>query len=125
MVPNIQRCDFSETNNLLKVCLFDKKKQITECVLDIEDIEKYIGRINKSKLVVFNVKEKDKNVLISVLSNLNNSRKRYSPIVEVGDNKIFFFPQLNYSDLYLLKALFQQEYVNDIISINLGKNERI
>jgi hypothetical protein len=125
MVQNIQSSYFLETNTLFKVCFFDKKKYITKYVLDIEDIEKYIERINKSKLVVFSVKDENKNILISALSNLNILRKHYSPIVEVGNSEVFFFPQLNYSDIYLLKALFKQKYVNDTISINLGENERI
>lgn len=125
MVQNIQSCNFLETNSLFKACFFDKKKHITKYVLDIGNIEKYIERINKSKLVVFCVQDENKNVLISALSNLNFLRKHYSPIVEVGDSKVFFFPQLNYSDIYLLKALFQQKYVNDTISINLGEHKRI
>ena len=96
MVQNIQSSYFLETNTLFKVCFFDKKKYITKYVLDIEDIEKYIERINKSKLVVFSVKDENKNILISALSNLNILRKHYSPIVEVGNSEVFFFPQLNY-----------------------------
>ncbi len=108
------------SNLLFKVCFFDKKKHISECVLDIKDIGRYIERINKSKLVVFNVEKVDKNILIKVLSNLTILRKHYSPIVEVGDSKVFFFPQLNYSDIYLLRALFQQKYVDEAINVNLG-----
>lgn len=92
MVESIQGYNALESNLLFKVCFFDKKKHATKCVLDIEDIEKYIERINKSKLVVFNIKEEDKNVLMDVLSNLTILRKHYSPIVEVGDSKVFFFP---------------------------------
>ena len=114
-----------ESNSLFKVCFFDKKKHISECVLDINDIEKYIERINKSKLVVFNVKKAEKNILIKVLSNLTILRKHYSPIVEVGDSNVFFFPQLNYSDIYLLMTLFQQKYVNDTIKIYLGVDTNI
>lgn len=122
MMESIQGYNALESNLLFKVCFFDKKKHATECVLDSKYIEKYIERINKSKLVVFNVKEEDKNVLMNVLSNLIILRKHYSPIVEVGDSKVFFFPQLNYSDIYLLRALFQQEYVNEAISVNLCAN---
>jgi len=43
----------------------------------------------------------------------------------MGDSKVFYFPQLNYSDIYLLKTLFQQKYVKDTISIVLSKNKRI
>lgn len=122
MEGNMQRYNALESKLLFKVWFFDKKKRVTECALDIEDVEKYIERINKSKLVVFNVKNEDKNLLIKVLSNLNILRKHYSPIVEVGDSKVFFFPQLNYSDIYLLRALFQQKYVNETISVKLGAN---
>lgn len=125
MMKSIQGYNALESNLLFKVCFFDKKKHATECVLDIEDIGKYIELINKSKLVVFNVKEEDKNVLMNVLSNLTILRKHYSPIVEVGDSKVFFFPQLNYGDIYLLKTLFQQKYVNEAISVNLGTNASV
>lgn len=125
MVENIQGYNVLESNLLFKVFFFDKKKHVTECVLDIEDIVKYIERINKSKLVVFNVKDEDKNVLMNVLSNLAVLRKHYSPIVEVGDSKVFFFPQLNYSDIYLLRTLFQQKYVNETISVKLGANASV
>lgn len=114
-----------ESNLLIKVCFFDKKKHISECVLDIKSIEKYVEHINKSKLVVFNVKEVERSILIKVLSNLTVLRKHYSPIVEVGDSNVFFFPQLNYSDIYLLKTLFQQKYVNETIKINLGVDANI
>lgn len=104
MVQNIQ--NFLETNSLFKVYFFATQKHITEYVLDIENIEEYIERINKSKLVVFSVQDENKNVLISALLNLNVLRKHYSPIIEMGDSKVFYFPQLNYSDIYLLKTLF-------------------
>lgn len=123
--PKIQGFNALESNLLFKVYFFDKKKHISECVLDFRDIEKCIERINKSKLVVFNVKQIEKNILIRVLSNLTVLRKHYSPIVEVGDSKVFFFPQLNYSDIYLLIALFQQKYVNETIKINLGIDANI
>ena len=123
MVQNIQ--NFLEKNSLFKVYFFATKKHITEYVLDIENIEEYIERINKSKLVVFSVQDENKNVLISALLNLNVLRKHYSPIIEMGDSKVFYFPQLNYSDIYLLKTLFQQKYVKDTISIVLSKNKRI
>lgn len=114
-----------ESNLLFKVRFFDKKKHISECVLDINDIEKYIERINKSKLVVFNVNQTEKKILMKVLSNLTILRKHYSPIVEVGDSNVFFFPQLNYSDIYLLMTLFQQNYVNETIKIYLGVDANI
>lgn len=75
MVQNIQ--NFLETNSLFKVYFFATKKHITEYVLDIENIEEYIERINKSKLVVFSVQDENKNVLISALLNLNVLRKHY------------------------------------------------
>lgn len=114
-----------ESNLLFKVYFFDKNKRIIERALDIEDIEKYIEHINKSKLVVFNAKGVDKHVLLNVLSKLTILRKHYSPIVEVGDSKVFLFPQLNYSDIYLLKTLFQQKYVDESIRFNLGVNVNI
>lgn len=125
MVESIQEYNVLKLNSQFKVCFFDKKRHAIECVLDIEDIEKYIERINKSKLVVFNVKDEDKNVLMNLLSNLAVLRKYYSPIVEVGDSTVFFFPQLNYSDIYLLRALFQQKYVNETISVKLGANDSV
>lgn len=91
MVKSIQEYNVLKLNSHFKVCFFDKKRHAIECVLDIEDIEKYIEHINKSRLVVFNVKDEDKNALMNLLSNLAVLRKHYSPIVEVGDNKVFFF----------------------------------
>ncbi len=125
MVKSIQEYNVLKLNSHFKVCFFDKKRHAIECVLDIEDIEKYIERINKSRLVVFNVKDEDKNALMNLLSNLAVLRKHYSPIVEVGDNKVFFFPQLDYSDIYLLRALFQQKYENETISVKLGANANV
>lgn len=123
--PRIHSSNALESNLQLKVCFFDKKKYISECVMDIKDIEKYFERITKSKLVVFNVKEVEKDILIKMLSNLTILRKHYSPIVEVGDSDVFLFPQLSYSDIYLLMALFQQKYVNESIKINLGVDANI
>ena len=125
MVKSIQEYNILKLNLHFKVCFFDKKRHAIECVLDIEDIEKYIERINKSRLVVFNVKDEDKNALMNLLSNLAVLRKHYSPIVEVWDNKVFFFPQLDYSDIYLLRALFQQKYENETISVKLGANANV
>lgn len=51
MMKSIQGYNALESNLLFKVCFFDKKKHAAECVLDIEDIGKYIELINKSKLV--------------------------------------------------------------------------
>ena len=125
MIEGIQGYNALESNLLFKVCVFDKREHFTEYVLNIEEIEKYIEHIDKCKLVVFNVKKVDKNVLMKVLSNLTILRQHYSPIVEVGDSKVFIFPQLNYSDIYLLRTLFQQKYANESISINLGVNVNI
>lgn len=121
MMRSIQGNNTLESNLLFKVCIFEER-HVTKCVLHIEDIEKYIEFINKCKLLVFNVKKKDKNVLVNVLLNLTILRKHYSPIVEVGDGTVFFFPQLNYGDIYILKTLFQQKYSNELISVNLGAN---
>lgn len=125
MIKSRQRYNDLKPNLLFKACFFDKKKHIAECVLDFENIGKYIERIDKSKLVAFNVKKADKNVLMNMLSNLAILRNHYSPIVEVGDNKVFFFPQLNYSDIHLLRALFQQKYADEAISVKLSANASI
>lgn len=124
-MKGIKNCKSIGVNSLLKVCFFDKKRCIIKCTLKIEDIQKYLEYINKSKLVVFDIKEIDKEVFMNELLNLTILRKRYSPIIEVGNSKVFLFPQLNYGDIYLLKTLFQQEYVNESIHFNLGVNVNV
>lgn len=107
---------------LFKVRFFDRRKNVTECILDIESIEKSIDRINKCKLIVFSIKGENRNALLGALSHIAAQRNRYSPIVEVGESELFFFPQLNYSDVYLLKSMFEEIFVEEEINIVLDAN---
>lgn len=107
--------------SLYKMCFFNKKKKMNEMAVNIEELKRNIYLINKSKMILFDTAQKSKKLLLDGLRTLDGQRKHYSPIVEVGKTSVYYFPQLNYSHIGLLKNIFQELFVGENFTIRLGK----
>lgn len=107
---------------LCNAYFFRKKNLFAQYTLYICDIHKCIHFISKSKLVVFHTNSKHKHELINSLTELCVINKFYGPIVDAGENDIYFFPKLNYEDVYLVRCLFENKFINRNIHVIFGKS---
>ena len=107
---------------LCKVYFFRKKNLFTQYALYVHDIYKYTNFIQKSKMVVFHTKFEHKKELINSLTELCAINKLYGPIVDAGENDIYFFPKLNYEDVYLVQCMFENMFINRKIHVTFGKS---
>lgn len=112
----------NNTKDVFTLYLFNKNKTIMKRTLSIDGIIQNIKTICKCKLVVFEIEGKSKKELLSMLSDVGKIKKYYGLIAEVGEGKLFYFPQLNYSDVYLIKDILVDKYVNTNVSMILGEN---
>lgn len=119
-----RNCDTHDTNSKtnFNTFFFEKKRCVVVERMDAKDIEKNAVRINNCKMVVFDLGGKEINLLIEKLLLLGNLCQHYSPIVQVEERQLFFFPQLNYGDVYLLKEMFKKQFKNQNVIVILGKN---
>lgn len=103
----------------LFITFFNKRKKVMKKILDMNAIDEYNELIRGSKLVVFHSHEEC--ILVKTLINFCKRYHCYGPIVKVEKNDIYFFPQLDYGDAYLIKDLFQNKFVNQEISVFFGE----
>lgn len=101
--------------------VFDRKRRVVESVLDVKNIKKCLELIDKSLLIVFNVTERNRSLLLDMLLDLGKLRRHYGLIIEVDKGSLYYFPQLNYGDSYLIKNIFQEKFIEQKIDVILGK----
>lgn len=104
-----------------KVSFYNKKGIFKHYSLDINKFGDYLTIINRSSMIVFNVNPQKKQVVLNRLSRFCVLNNWYAPIIQVGENKIFFFPKLNYEDIYLIKNIIEDKYWDQNISAILGE----
>lgn len=100
---------------------FDRKRRVSESVLDVKNTKKCLELIDKSLLIVFSVKEGNRSLLLDMLFDLGKMRRHYGLIIEVEKDSLYYFPQLNYGDSYLMKNVFQEKFIEQKIDVILGK----
>lgn len=109
------------TKDVFILYLFNNKK-VMKRALGINEIKKSVKTICKCKLVVFEVEGKNKKGLLDTLSDIGKMQNYYGLVAEVGESKLYYFPQLNYSDAYLIKNILKEKYVGTNINVTLGQN---
>ena len=100
------------------VRLFNRRKCMTKYISDINQIKSELIHAEKWEMIVFEMNNDNIQELLDVIS---NSRKTYSPLIKTDENKIYYFPKSNYSDVYLLKDVFQDNCGRNI-DIYMGNN---
>jgi len=109
-------------NSLCNTYFFHKKKLFAQYTLHIHDIHKYTNFIQQSMMVVFHTEINHKQELINSLTELCVINKYYGPIVDTGANDIYFFPKLKYEDVYLIKDMFENKFINQKVRVIFGKS---
>lgn len=115
--------EFNENSNSF-VCdafIFGKKRLLNKLVMNINQIRDSQDVIGKSQMVVFQMNSANKKIFLKELVNCCRIIKKYGPIIEVGENEVHFFPNLDYGDVYLIKDLFQEKYIGQKINVMLGE----
>lgn len=119
--------NFLEEENMLnikKCCnvyFFGKKGLLSQKEMEIEDLDDCASLLKKSKMIVINTDNKEKKHIYDMLNKLYFMYGHYGPIVQVGQSNLFFFPQLSYGDIYLVKNLVEQVFIDEEISVVFGK----
>lgn len=116
--------EWKNTSYIKRCCnvlFYGKKGLLMQKEMNIECLEKCIELIKKSKMVVINTNDKETNYIFNTLNKLCYMYGHYSPIVQVGESNIFFFPQLNYGDVYLVKDMVEKIFCDEKIKIIFGK----
>ena len=87
--------------------------------LYIDDICDNIEKIRKHKLVVFNVEENQKEEILNFFC----AQNKKGLLAEVDEKEIYYFPDLNYQDAYLIKYLLENKCsINSSLKIISGNN---
>lgn len=104
-----------------QIMFFNKKGLFGKNILHNRDLFKYINLIEKSKMVVIKVDMNHRAEILSELQDVCNLCNCFGPIVNVGENDIYFFPKLNYGDAFLIKNIFEEKFINEKVSVIVGE----
>ena len=99
---------------------YTKKGLLDQRIFNVNELGGCFNSIHKSKMVVFSVNSNNKKVVLERLLDFCNLFGCYGPIVEVKNNDIYFFPKLNYGDVYLIKDMFQKQFADHKINVLIG-----
>lgn len=101
-------------------CFYTKQGLSSQQIFNVNVLDECFQTIHKCKMAVFRVNGYNKKTVLDRLLDFCNVFGCYGPIVEVKDNDIYFFPRLNYGDVYLIKDMFQRKFVNEKINVIIG-----
>ena len=101
----------------IKTVMIDKKGKLLIKNLYIDDICDNIEKIREYKLVVFSVEENQKEEVL----NFFYAQNKKGLLAEVDEKEIYYFSDLNYQDVYLIKHLLENKCsIDSRIKIILG-----
>ena len=116
---NIEYCLEKQKCRTIKTIMIDKKGKLLIKNLYIDDICDNIEKIRKHKLVVFNVEENQKEEILNFFC----AQNKKGLLAEVDEKEIYYFPDLNYQDAYLIKHLLENKCsINSSLKIISGNN---
>lgn len=114
---NIEYCLEKQKCRTIKTVMIDKKGKLLIKNLYIDDICDNIEKIREYKLVVFGVEENQKEEVLSFFY----AQNKKGLLAEVDEKEIYYFPDLNYQDVYLIKHLLENKCsIDSRIKIILG-----
>lgn len=114
---NIEYCLEKQKCRTIKTVMIDKKEKLLIKNLYIDDICDNIEKIREYKLVVFSVEENQKEEVL----NFFYAQNKKGLLAEVDEKEIYYFPDLNYQDVYLIKHLLENKCsIDSRIKIILG-----
>lgn len=114
---NIEYCLEKQKCRTIKTVMIDKKGKLLIKNLYIDDICDNIEKIREYKLVVFSVEENQKEEVL----NFFYAQNKKGLLAEVDEKEIYYFPDLNYQDVYLIKHLLENKCsIDSRIKIILG-----
>lgn len=93
-------------NTKYSVLFFKDKKIKKKYLLPVQFKEELI-KLRKCKLVSISVRNRDKNQIYKIIGEVSRKKGICAPILELAD-AIIYFPQLNYSDIGLLRHLCEE-----------------
>ena len=114
---NIEYCLEKQKCRTINTVMIDKKGKLLIKNLYIDDICDNIEKIREYKLVVFSVEENQKEEVL----NFFYAQNKKGLLAEVDEKEIYYFPDLNYQDVYLIKHLLENKCsIDSRIKIILG-----
>lgn len=114
---NIEYCLEKQKCRTIKTVMIDKKGKLLIKNLYIDDICDNIEKIREYKLVVFSVEENQKEEVL----NFFYAQNKKGLLAEVDEKEIYYFSDLNYQDVYLIKHLLENKCsIDSRIKIILG-----
>ena len=105
-------------SNYIETSLIDKKGKIIRKSLYVKNIYDKIKSIQKYKLVVFHG---ERNKIKEVIEALAIQEKN-GLLAEINESELYYFPDLSYQDVYLIRYILKKECDTDDIKIILGSN---
>ena len=115
-----KQCSLKKINSkIIKMTLFDRRGRVSRKNLYIKDIYDNIENIKKHKLIVFDTEKIQKRKLVDFLY----TKDQKGILAEYEGAELYYFPDLNYQDIYLVKYLLKLKNKNDTnINIIMGNN---
>lgn len=105
-------------SNYIETSLIDKKGRIIRKSLYVKDIYDKINSIQKYKLVVFHGERNEIKEVIEALA----IQEKNGLLAEINESELYYFPDLSYQDIYLIKYILKKKCDTDDVKIILGNN---
>lgn len=105
-VEEVQMVEDVSENIECSVLLF-KNRKIEKKYLSPLQIKEELIKLRKCKAVSISVRNRDKNQIYKIISEVSRKKGVCAPMLELAD-AIIYFPQLNYSDIGLLRFLCEK-----------------
>lgn len=114
---NIEQLKQHDYRKLGEVYFFGNKGLLMRADFNSNGFDKYTDLVSKCKMIVINCGNANKNIVINRIFEFLNSQKHYGPIIEVGENDVYYFPRLCHEDIYLMKNVLQERFEKEKVNI--------
>ena len=111
---------YKEQNMECMMYCFDKKALFFENKILLGKLKCFSKNILKSQMVVWEYDCTVEKYILDEVKVFCDQHKKYGPIVRVEKNKLIFFPNLKYQDVYLIKEIVKNNFKNKEIDVVFG-----
>ncbi|MGN0157717.1 MAG: hypothetical protein ACI39W_01030 [Brotaphodocola sp.] len=107
-------------NVFVDAYFFGKKNLLTRTTICKYDLIEKCELFLKSYMIIFVIKEGEKDVFLRQLKIYCREYNCYGPIVNMEGNEILFFPKLRYQEGMLIKSLLQNVLTKENFDVRYG-----
>ncbi len=108
-MQTVEHLSNKQDEKIIYSVFFFGKGIIKKRDLSLLQLQEELFRLRKCKMVSVFVRKKDKLQIFKIISEVSRRRGICAPMLEI-DDAIIYFPQLNYSDLGLLRYLCEKDH---------------